>query len=236
LSQIPLILFSYSEEGIFKEYGYPETDKHLKIHKSFQLKIKSYLKEARGKANIPLAPLQDFLVEWILKHIQGEDRKYADYFVEKNIKPEINFSISDQTRNDVLSQWKQKKLSLEIKEIDDQHRELVGILQQTNDLQVTSEKRRRIFLPVIIKKLFYYSQYHFSYEEEHMAKNDYPLLREHQDLHRTFIKDIVKFTKDYKEGITTLTDDIIIFLKDWTITHILTEDKKYKEYLDSIKK
>lgn len=222
-----------SEEGLLKEYSYPEISNHQNIHKTFTNKVKESLEGVRKKRNFSLAPLQDFLVEWILKHIQIEDVKYSDYFKKASIETDVNFSVSDKKRNDVMDQWEKQKLSLEIIGIDNQHKELIYILQQTNDLQHTSDSRRKIYLPLIIKKLFYYSQYHFSYEEEHMAKNGFPLLKEQQESHKLFIKEILKFAEEYKKGIITLTDEIIVFLKDWTIKHILTEDAKYKVYIES---
>lgn len=222
-----------SEEGLLEEYSYPEINNHKNIHKTFTNKIKEFLKGVREKRNFPLAPLQDFLVEWILKHIQGEDVKYTNFFKEASIKPDVNFSVSDKKRNNVIKGWEKQKLLLEIQGIDNQHKELIYILQQTNDLQHTGESRKRIYIPIIIKKLFYYSQFHFSYEEEHMAKNQFPLLKEQQDFHNSFIKEIIHFAELYKSGMTDITDEIIHFLKDWTIEHILTEDKKYKVYLES---
>lgn len=130
-------------------------------------------------------------------------------------------------------EWNDERNSIGIALIDNQHKELILILQQTNDLQHTSEERKKN-LPVIIEKLIYYSQYHFSFEEEHMSKNAYPLIKEQQDLHRKFINRIIKIAGEFKSGMVDLTDEIILFLKNWIIEHILTEDKKYKEYLESI--
>jgi hemerythrin-like metal-binding protein len=223
-----------SEEGLFREYGYPGVEEHIVVHESFRKKIKEYLDDFRDKPNMPLESLQDFLVEWIIGHIIGDDRHYAEYFEANNIVPELYFSPAQNSRSEDLNLWQQKKLELEIKTIDDQHKQLIAILQQTNDLQHTSEARKLIFLPIIIKKLFYYTQFHFSYEEEHMAKNSYPLLHDHQEQHKHFIGEIVKFANEYKEGRIRLTDEIILFLRDWTVNHILEEDRKYKRFLDSL--
>ena len=221
-----------SEEALLREYKYPEMNDHIKNHNSFREKIKEYLENVREKQNFPLETLQDYLVEWILKHIQGSDVKYAEFFRETSIIPQIHFSVSEKTRSDVMEQWQKQKLELEIIGIDNQHKELIYILQQTNDLQHTSEARKKLFLPVIFEKLLFYSQYHFSFEEEHMSKNAYPLIKEQQDLHKEFINRVIRFSEDYKAGMIDLTDDIILFLKNWVINHILTEDKKYKVYLE----
>ncbi len=223
-----------SEEGLFREYGYPDVEEHLELHENFRKEIKQYLDEYREKPNMPLEHLQDFLVEWILKHIHGDDREYAGYFAANNIVPELHFSPAQSSRSEVLNLWQQKKLGLEIKAIDDQHKQLIAILQQTNDLQHTSEARKQLFLPIIIKKLLYYTQYHFSYEEEHMAKNAYPLLHDHQELHKYFVGEVSGFAQKLKTGKINLTDEIIVFLRDWTVKHILEEDKKYKRFVDSM--
>ena len=64
-----------------------------------------------------------------------------------------------------------------------------------------------------------------------MAKNGFPLLKEQQELHKEFIKEITSFVREYNMGAAELTGEIIRFLKDWAINHILQEDKKYKDYL-----
>ncbi len=224
-----------SEESLFKEYNYPGINEHMEIHDAFKEKIKEYLEGVRSRMNYPLDSLQDYLVEWVIKHIQGEDVKYAEFFKKNGVQLEMHFSISENKRDDVITEWNNRKLEMEIHDIDNQHRELIYILQQTNDLQHTSETRKRLYIPIIIKKLFYYSQYHFSYEEEHMSKNGYELIDEQKKLHKDFIDEIIKFAEEYKQERIFLTDEIILFLKDWTINHILTEDKKYKKYLEKIR-
>ena len=220
-----------SEEELFAQHGYPEADSHRNKHDKFREIIKNYLEDIRTTPNLSLEYLQDFLVEWIIEHIQQDDHAYAYYFTEHGIKPEIQISDKGKQRNNILRLWEQKKLSLEILEIDEQHREIVRILQQTNDLQYVSEKRKLIFVPIIIRKLFYYAQFHFAYEEEFLAKNQYRSIDEQIEQHKTFVADINKFYEEYQSGLSLLTDKIIFFLRDWIVEHILKEDKKYKEEL-----
>lgn len=224
-----------SEERLFKEHAYPAAKGHIEMHNRFRRDVKEYLNEVREKPNTDLAPLQDFLVEWILDHITGADRRYSEYFAENGIVPDVHLSSKNRTAAAEL--WEEQQLSLEIREIDSQHKELINILQQANDLNFANEKRVYSFIPGIIKKMYYYSQFHFSYEEEHMAKNDYPALQEHQNWHRTFFSETKTFADKYNNGKSVeLVGEIVFFLKDWTINHILTEDKKYKDYLISSKK
>ena len=219
-----------SEERVFRENDYPGTDSHISTHTGFREEIKEYLQRMREKSNTDLAPLQDYLIRWIVEHVNGADREYAEYFSKNGIIPDIH--ISSKNRAEALIMWEENKLSLEIAEIDRQHKELVFILQTANDLNFANEKRIYAFLPEIIKKIFYYSQYHFSFEEEHMAKNNFTELSAHRDWHRTFVSEAKRFAEKYNQGKSVeLVEEIVFFLKDWTINHILTEDKKYKEFL-----
>lgn len=224
-----------TEEGLFLKYGYGGTKNHIALHMAFTEKIKAALISHRQGEKIMVEELLDFLVNWIISHIQGEDREYAAFFAQNNINAELHFSL-DGTNNtfhdDVLFVWKKKELQLNLKSIDDQHKELVYILQQANDLNKTgiSEQRQRLFLPVILKKLFHYSGFHFIFEEELMAKYDYPLIVEHKKQHKIFMDKIVFFTKEYKEYKESLISEMVLFLKQWTLEHIIVEDRKYISY------
>lgn len=224
-----------SEEGILRQAGYKNLMEHKEIHKSFTAKIREYLEDYRRKPMMDLEEPLDFLVKWIITHISGNDREYATYLEEKGIKTDINFSPSKKTNSSIqdnaLELWEIKKLQLNITDIDNQHKELVYILQQMNDLQKADLKRRMTFLPSIIEKLFYYSQYHFSYEEQLMSSYNYPETLAHRGLHHDFILRIQDFVREYKLNKESLSDEIVQFLHEWVTNHILVEDKKYKQFL-----
>lgn len=223
-----------SEEGIFRHYMYPHEEEHRRVHKEFTDRVKVYLQDFRDRPQLPVDEALDFLVNWILGHIQKEDRQYAEYFKERNIDLSVNFS-SD--KGSALKLWEEQKLSLDIHNIDQQHKELVFILQQFNDLQKATETRKRAFTPVFIKKLFFYAQYHFSFEEELLSKNQYKAIQSQKEQHKDFIMRIEDFVREYNLQKETLNDEIILFLKNWIVHHILEEDGKYKHFLqDKIKR
>ena len=225
-----------SEEQLFSEYSFPGAEEHIKKHGRFSEMIKNYLDDRKEKNTLSLEYLQDFLVEWIVNHIIEDDGKYCSFFKSGGVIKDISLTENDKQRNDYIVSWEEKKLSLNILEIDNQHRELINILQQTNDLQQTSIARKKLYIPIIIQKLIAYSQYHFTYEEEQMAKIDYEGLDVHREIHKSFIADINKFYMDYKNGSANLTDKLILFLKDWVVEHILGEDGKFKNALLAQKK
>jgi len=224
-----------SEEGMLKKFKYEKYHAHILKHKQFTQKIKEFLQDFRDNPSLSLNEPLDFMVDWIVTHIQGEDRKYADYFKINGINPSIHFNSNDEstqkTTAAALSIWEKKKLQIENYSLDNQHKELIYIMQQIKDLQKASADRSRLFLPSIIQKLFYYSQYHFSYEEELMAKHNYEQVLDHRELHNDFIMRIQDFAREYNLQKETLNTEMLQFLKDWVINHILEEDMKYKELL-----
>jgi hemerythrin len=232
-------LFAYAkyhfstEEGLFKTWNYSQGQGHIYKHQEFTDKVKEWLAEQRANPNYNLALPLDYLVRWILYHIQEEDSKYAQEFAKAGCAIDIHNSSQTATSGqDMLALWDSKHLATGMQDLDQQHLELVHILQQVNDLSRHSLARQRSYLPDVIRKLFYYSQYHFSYEEALMSRVNWPGLVAHQDLHRIFIAGIRKFSLEYNQRHWDgLSEQIIVWLKDWTIHHILEEDKRFKQDL-----
>lgn len=74
-----------AEERLMQQHGYPAIDKHKGEHTALvkqALEIQKNFKE--GKA-LPQNLLQ-FLKDWLMKHIAGEDKKYGPFLNGKGIK------------------------------------------------------------------------------------------------------------------------------------------------------
>lgn len=174
------------------------------------------------------------MVHWILNHICGEDRSYVQHFREQGILVDshhLHGSDGPTVKESALAHWEKHNLTLHIADIDRQHKELVHILQQLNDLQKSGDDRRQTLLPSIIKKLYYYSQYHFVYEEELMSAHGFDHIKEHRDQHQDFILKVSDFAREYSLKKETLSDETVVFLREWVVHHILEEDKKYTSSL-----
>ena len=222
-----------TEESIFDHYGYPESPNHRKAHSVFTKQILAELSSSK-EAAYDLGPLSDALVDWILNHVTKDDRLFADYYRGKGITVDAHFSheaakgADSSIRSDARTIWYEKKLSLDIAAIDHQHQELVLILQQANDLQRATRERKLAFLPGIIQKLIHYSEFHFLFEEELMSRHNYPAIADHQQQHAGYIRKIQEFAHELTAGNPDLNDEIILFLKQWIVDHILLEDKDFK--------
>lgn len=118
--------------------------------------------------------------------------------------------------------WK-KEFSVGIPEIDDQHKQLVGMI---NDLAETHDAEH-IFDAVM--RMYKYADEHFYAEEEMMRRNNYPLIDKHIAAHNAFKRKTSDLAAlDYTHPENELT--AFVFLCDWLINHILTMDMQYKEY------
>jgi hemerythrin len=92
LSQIINELVGYTtshfalEEKYFDQYKYPEAVSHKKEHADFVKKVGEFQdKFNKGIAGLTVEVMQ-FLKDWLVKHIQGTDKKYSAFFNEKGLK------------------------------------------------------------------------------------------------------------------------------------------------------
>lgn len=76
--------FDY-EERLLKENGYGALEHQQEEHKKFILAIADYeLRLEQGKA-LSVLELYQFLTSWLVNHILGSDKKYAEFLKSKGI-------------------------------------------------------------------------------------------------------------------------------------------------------
>lgn len=124
--------------------------------------------------------------------------------------------------------WK-KEYETGVVLIDKQHRILVDIINNLHEAHAQT-KEKEILRETIIK-LVDYTKYHFNYEEKHMTQFFYNKIEGHKKLHKIFIGQIVEILEELKKGdYRNLTDDILKFLTNWLIDHILKHDREYGHF------
>ena len=120
--------------------------------------------------------------------------------------------------------WKDS-YSVQIKEIDDQHKVLVDLI---NELHASMKERKsKDVLKGILDKLADYTIYHFGTEENYFEQFNYSDTVAHVDMHFAFVKKITDFIIGFDAGKMFLSMELMDFLNDWLISHICTEDPKY---------
>ncbi len=131
---------------------------------------------------------------------------------------------------DFLS-WNEN-MSVNIEEIDNQHKELIGIINTLYEAMKVAKGYE--VLDDVLNKLVDYAHYHFVTEEIYFEKFEYSDSQLHKDEHKKFFDKIVKFkkalTKDTwmtEEGDMILSAELFVALKQWFPNHVLVFDKKY---------
>lgn len=123
-------------------------------------------------------------------------------------------------------QWDDSYL-LGIPKIDEQHKELVSII---NELYDATQHEMEVYcrkLPSILKKLTDYTIYHFGEEERLMAKYESITLDLHKMQHKTFISELTKqmgllVRSKPEEGLQFYS-----YLLTWLMSHIAKSDRTW---------
>ena len=75
----------HDEEQLMSQRGFPHLDEHIRQHRSFVMKTTELLTAAKqGDEAVP-EKLLEFLRQWLMSHILGEDMKYKPFFAEKGV-------------------------------------------------------------------------------------------------------------------------------------------------------
>ncbi|MFH7320684.1 bacteriohemerythrin [Desulfurivibrio sp. D14AmB] len=129
-----------------------------------------------------------------------------------------------------LFSWKEE-YSVNIKEIDDQHKELVAMINELHEAMM--QQRAKDVLGKILNKLVAYCAGHFATEERLMQANGYPDYAAHKVKHDKMTAKVLALQSDLKANKLNLTVEVSQFLRDWLDKHILGTDKKYSAHLNA---
>jgi len=121
------------------------------------------------------------------------------------------------------------KLCIGIDKIDNQHKELVRLVNQLHSAMKAKAGIQES--SKILEQLADYTVYHFGFEEKLFDVHNYEASEEHKKNHRDFVKKVVDFQSDLKAGRAGLSMDLMYFLTKWLKDHILKTDKAYVSYL-----
>ena len=64
-----------------------------------------------------------------------------------------------------------------------------------------------------------------------MIDHGYPELESHREEHQAFVTQTAYFIATYREGGASLKSDILLFLKEWLVEHIVKTDGAFGDYL-----
>ncbi len=123
-----------------------------------------------------------------------------------------------------LIHWN-SSVQINIREIDKQHRKLIDLINDLHRAMKSGSGSQQA--GTILNQLVDYTSTHFSYEEGLLQKCDYPDITAHKERHKKLVAQIVDFQRKFQEGNSTISVEIMDFLKSWLVDHIKGVDTKY---------
>ena len=134
----------------------------------------------------------------------------------------------DRASSNKFVQWT-RNMDLGINDIDSQHRLLVDYINDLYDAMTNNSSAQEML--GILRKLRDYTSTHFRDEEKHFVHTNYPATKEHLQIHREFEAKVNEVEQGIKQGTITLSMDLLSFLKDWLVQHIMGMDAQYAPYV-----
>lgn len=123
-----------------------------------------------------------------------------------------------------LIQWT-PAFEIGIQEIDEQHRTLVGLLNQLNE--AIREHQGSQASREILDRLAEYTRTHFLLEESLMRVSHYPGFEGHRHQHEELIGQVHALQQKLDSGKASISFELLHFLQVWLTRHINESDQRF---------
>lgn len=160
--------------------------------------------------------------------------------VKKNDKKEANDLFTDlveasSTIVEILSTFMSSELvtftpelSVGVEEFDKHHIVLFNIINKLSDAMAKGLAGQKV--ADIVKELVDYTDWHFKAEEKLFEKYNYPDKVSHTKVHNAMLKTARGLLDDAQSGKKILSNELMEFLQDWILNHIMGIDKEYSSF------
>ena len=123
----------------------------------------------------------------------------------------------------------EERYNIQVEAIDAQHRRLVDLMNHLIDIQGQETSDDDII--DILGALTNYLGDHFETEEQMMIDHGYPEFESHREEHQAFVTQTAYFIATFRDSGASLKRDILLFLKDWLVDHIIKTDAAFGAFL-----
>jgi hemerythrin-like metal-binding protein len=127
-------------------------------------------------------------------------------------------------------EWNEK-YSVGIEEIDNQHKKMFSVINELLDSIRNNDTEEH--LGNIIKSLIDYKIFHFETEEKYFKKFNYDGASHHIAKHQEFSSKLEEIKSKHSGFTIDFAFELVDFLEDWLIKHLMVEDQKYVECFHS---
>ncbi len=130
-----------------------------------------------------------------------------------------------------LMEWS-STLAVGFAEIDRQHQRLVEIANELNSAMHSGAGSQVVGR--VLHELIDYTVKHFAYEESEMKKHAYPERDAHMEQHRKLVANVSAFKQKFDNGEAAISVELLGFIRDWLLNHILKVDKALARHLNGL--
>jgi len=123
-------------------------------------------------------------------------------------------------------EW-EDKYSVGVEELDNQHKRMFAVINEL--LDAIDTKSTEEHLGSIIESLVKYKIFHFETEEKYFKQFNYEGAGDHISKHKEFNTKLAFLKEKYPTFSVDFAFELIDFLEDWLINHLMVVDQKYKE-------
>ncbi len=125
-------------------------------------------------------------------------------------------------------EWKDE-YKVGVKAIDEHREKFFEIINKLK--KVITDRDCQINVSDIFFALVHYAEHYLIQEEIYFKECGYNGFSQHQESHNNFIKRIIQFKEDYREGKKDVCEDMYFFLENWLVNHILHYDNQAVTWL-----
>ena len=115
--------------------------------------------------------------------------------------------------------------SVMVHSMDVQHKKLIAMINDLNN--AFSEGVSKSAVHTTLNSLITYVAEHFADEEKLMELVNYSDFSSHKKAHEIFASKAQQLQADFESGNVLVGADVMRFLKEWLVSHIMGTDKKY---------
>jgi methyl-accepting chemotaxis protein len=144
----------------------------------------------------------------------------------KNLVSQFKYRNESMT----LMDWNDS-FSVNIQEIDNQHKCLIDLINQVYKGMMMNEGKE--VLGKALGDLVDYTKTHFGYEERMFKQHEYPDTQSHIAKHEKLVGQVMDFYNKFQSGEVEVDNELLKFLKDWLVSHIMGTDREYSDFFNS---
>jgi len=121
--------------------------------------------------------------------------------------------------------------SLGLKVIDKQHQLLVNMINRMHEVVTLSDGTEMSQIRRIFVELSDYMDNHFKTEEELLKIYHFPEIQSHRQQHNKLAMQLLELQLSFSKGHRKISLELLEFLNNWFINHIMVSDQKYASFI-----